>query len=84
MDMFTSTLLNTPAYLSTSVQPHTVAFSLVNVFEVFYRISRYVAPPCGHSENKQFLRFVVSIWLETRVPPKGRRTSGLHNLSLKT
>lgn len=36
MDMFASTPLNTTVYLSTSIQAHTVAFSLVNVFEVFY------------------------------------------------
>lgn len=32
---------------------------------------------------KQFLRFVVSIWLKTRIPPKVTRAPWFHNFPLK-
>lgn len=79
MDM--STLLKKYTVF-TSVQLHTGAFRFVDS-SFFYQIYGSLAPPCG-SSGKGLLRFVVSIWLETRIPSKVTRPPGFHNSSLKT
>lgn len=71
-------------YLSTIVQLHIGAFRCVDV-SFLYQIYSSLAPPCGGFRKcKRLLRFVVSIWLETRIPPKVTRPPGFHNPSLKT